>query len=259
MLGRFWLGAFDGVAAAGDSGTVTGRPPLALLPGLLCDEALWAPQFEALVGLAECRVIDLTSQDSMAAMAEAVLSAMPDRFALAGLSMGGYVAFEVMRRAPERITRLALIDTQARPDRPEQAQRRRDLMDLARRGRFQGVTERLLPLFIHPDRVAEPDLAGAVTAMTRRVGAEAFLRQQQAILDRPDSRPTLVGIGCPTLVLCGRQDLLTPVECHMEIAAGVADSRLVVVEDCGHLATMERPEVVNQALRAWLASEEAGG
>lgn len=230
---------------------MTEKQPLALLPGLLCDEALWAPQVEALAGIVDCRVIDLTVQDSMAAMAEAVLAAMPARFALAGLSMGGYVAFEIMRRAPERVTRLALIDTQARPDRPEQVQRRRDLMDLARRGRFQGVTERLLPLFIHPDRVADPDLSGAVMAMTRRVGAEAFLRQQRAILDRPDSRPTLVGIGCPTLVLCGRQDALTPVECHTEMAAGIAQSRLVVVEDCGHLPTMERPEAVNEALRAW--------
>lgn len=232
---------------------MTAEQPLALLPGLLCDEALWTPQLEALAGLASCRVIDLTAQDSMAAMAEAVLAAMPERFALAGLSMGGYVAFEVMRRAPGRVTRLALIDTQARPDLPEQAQRRRDLMDLARRGRFEGVTERLLPLFIHPDRLADSDLSEAVMAMTRRVGAEAFLRQQRAILDRPDSRPSLVRISCPTLVLCGRQDALTPVECHTEIAAGIANSRLVVVEDCGHLATMERPEAVNRALRAWLS------
>lgn len=225
---------------------------LALLPGLLCDGALWRAQAEGLAGLATCRVADFTSQDSMAAMAESVLAMMPGRFALAGLSMGGYVAFEVLRRAPERITRLALLDTSARPDTAEQTQRRRDLIALARQGDFKGVTGRLLPLLLHPAHVEDEALAAEVVAMAGRVGRDAFLRQQAAILSRPDSRPDLVRVSCPTLVLCGRQDALTPPAWHTEIAAGIADSRLVVLENCGHLAPMERPAEVTAALADWL-------
>ena len=227
---------------------------LALLPGLLCDGALWRAQAEGLAGLATCQVADFTSQDSMAAMAESVLAMMPGRFALAGLSMGGYVAFEVLRRAPERITRLALLDTSARPDTAEQTQRRRDLIALARQGDFKGVTGRLLPLFLHPAHVEDEALAAEVVAMAGRVGRDAFLRQQAAMLSRPDSRPDLVRVSCPTLVLCGRQDALTPPAWHTEIAAGIADSRLVVLENCGHLAPMERPAEVTAALADWLSA-----
>jgi pimeloyl-ACP methyl ester carboxylesterase len=229
--------------------------PLALLPGLLCDGALWRAQIEGLAGLADCRVADFTQRDSVAAMAASVLEAMPERFALAGLSMGGYVAFEVLRRAPGRVQRLALLDTSARADTPEQTRRRRDLMELARKGRFRGVPRRLLPLFLHPARLQEADLPAAVTAMAERIGRDAFLRQQKAIMERPDSRRDLVRIACPTLVLCGRQDALTPLVRHTEMAAGIARSRLVVIEDCGHLAPMERPAEVTAALTSWLSAE----
>jgi pimeloyl-ACP methyl ester carboxylesterase len=228
--------------------------PLALLPGLLCDGALWRAQIEGLAGRAACQVADFTSQDSMAAMAESVLAMMPGRFALAGLSMGGYVAFEVLRQAPERITRLALLDTSARPDTAEQARRRRGLIALARKGDFKGVTGRLLPLLLHPAHLEDEALAAEVEAMAGRVGRAAFLRQQTAIMTRPDSRPDLVRVACPTLVLCGRQDALTPPAWHTEIAAGIARSRLVVLEDCGHLAPMERPAEVTAALADWLAA-----
>jgi len=231
------------------------RQPLALLPGLLCDGALWQAQIDALGGAADCRVADFTSQDTVAVMARSVLDAMPERFALAALSMGGYIALEVMRQAPERVTRLALLDTKARPDTAEQTARRNDLIALAERGRFKGVTPRLLPLLIHQDRLAEDELPAAVIAMAERVGKAAFLRQQKAILGRPDSLPTLVTIRCPTLVLCGRQDQLTPLDCHTEMAAGIANARLVVIEDCGHLAPMERPDAVTDALLAWLTAE----
>jgi pimeloyl-ACP methyl ester carboxylesterase len=234
---------------------MTGPVPLALLPGLLCDGALWRAQVAGLAGLADCRVADFTSQDSVAAMATSVLETMPERFALAGLSMGGYVAFEVLRRAPGRVTRLALLDTSARADTPEQSSRRRGLVELAQKGRFKGVPERLLPLLIHAERLGESELPAAVTAMALRIGRDAFLRQQSAIMGRPDSRADLVRIACPTLVLCGRQDALTPLARHTEMAAGIARSRLVVVEDCGHLAPMERPAEVTAALKAWLAAE----
>ena len=229
--------------------------PLALLPGLLCDAALWRHQVEALDGLADARVADLTGQESVAEMAAAVLEAMPERFALAGLSMGGYVALEVLRQAPERVLRLALLDTRAGPDTPEDAARRRGLIELAEKGEFKGVTPRLLPLFLHPARLEDAVLTGAVLAMAERVGRDAFIRQQKAILGRADSRPTLVRIACPTLVLCGRQDALTPVGDHMEMAAGIRDARLRVIDDCGHLATLERPDQVNEALSAWLAGD----
>ena len=228
------------------------RVPLALLPGLLCDARLWAPQVAALADLAEPRVADFTTQSSVGEMAESVLTMMPPRFALAGLSMGGYVAFEILRRAPERVLRLALLDTRADRDSEEQTARRRGLIQLAEKGEFKGVTPRLLPLLIHEARLADESLVGVVTSMAEAVGKAAFLRQQQAIMGRADSRPTLVRISCPTLVLCGRDDALTPVDKHTAMAAGIRDARLVVVEHCGHLSTIERPEAVNQAMRAWL-------
>lgn len=232
------------------------KTPLALLPGLLCDAALWQPQVEALADLAEPWVADLTAHDSTAAMAESVLAAMPARFALAGLSMGGYVALEIMARAPERVARLALLDTRFHTDSAEEAARRRGLIELAEKGQFKGVTPRLLPLFIHEARLDDADLTGTVMAMTERVGRDAFLRQQHAIMGRRDHSATLVGIRVPTLVLCGRQDALTPLADHQAMAAGISDSRLVVVEDCGHLATLERPDPVNAALHRWLLAED---
>ncbi|MFM8990707.1 MAG: alpha/beta fold hydrolase [Alphaproteobacteria bacterium] len=230
------------------------RTPLVLLPGLLCDAALWAPQVAALSGIAEPRVADLTRDDDIGAMAARVLAEAPPRFALAGLSMGGYVSFEVMRRAPERVTHLALLDTSARPDTPERAQVRRDFIALARSGGFRGLTPRLLPQWVHASCMSDPAFVEAVTSMTLRVGRDAFIRQQTAILGRPDSRPGLSRIRVPTLVLCGRQDQATPVEVAREIAADIEGARLVVVEECGHLATLERPAEVTAAMRAWLST-----
>lgn len=238
---------------------MTDRIPLALLPGLLNDRALWAHQIESLGDIAETRVADFTTQESVAGMARSVLGMMPERFALAGLSMGGYVAMEVMRQAPERVGLLALLDTKARLDTPEQTKRRRAMIELARTGNFKGVTQRALEMFVHPDRVADPVLSEAVLAMAERVGREAFFRQQAAIMGRPDSLPGLSAIACPTLVLCGRQDGPTPVECHEEIAAAIPGAELIVIEDSGHLTPMERPEEVTVALRAWLGNWQAEG
>jgi pimeloyl-ACP methyl ester carboxylesterase len=141
------------------------RETLVLLPGLLCDERLFAAQVPALSAEAEVTVADLARDAGIAAMADRVLTAAPDRFALAGLSMGGYVAFEILRNAPERVTRLALLDTQATADREEALSRRRGLMELAEKGEFRGVTPRLLPLFIHRDRLGDEALTGTVQAM----------------------------------------------------------------------------------------------
>lgn len=229
--------------------------PLILLPGLLCDAALWQPQVADLAGIVDCTIADLTRHEAMGDFADHVLATAPPRFALAGLSMGGYVAQEIMRRAPERVTRLALLDTSARADSEEQSARRRGLIELAKMGNFRGVTPRLLPLLIHPDRLHDEPLTEAVMGMAERVGIEAFLRQQQAILTRKDGRGDLARIGCPTLVLCGRQDQLTPLAVNEEMARLIPGARMVVVENCGHLSTLERPLEVNLALRAWLAGD----
>lgn len=229
------------------------RTPLVLCPGLLCDEALWAHQLEHLADVAEMRVADFTRHDSIRAMAEAVLSGAPPRFALAGLSMGGYVAQEIMRLAPERVSRLALLDTSARTDGEDYLSRRRGLLELARKGKFKGVTPALLPMLIHPSRLDDRALIEAITAMAARVGQPAFICQQTAIIGRVDGRADLANIACPTLILCGREDSLTPLDGHVEMAEAIPGADLVVLGACGHLSTMERPDAVTAALRAWLA------
>lgn len=229
------------------------RTRLLLLPGLLCDARLWRDQAAALAPLARPVVADLTQDDRIEAMAARALAAIEGRFALAGLSMGGYVALEVMRQAPGRVERLCLLDTSARPDTAEQTRRRRGLLSLARAGQFRGVTPRLLPQLIHPARLETP-LAAEVMAMAERVGKDAFLRQQEAIMHRVDSRPHLARIAVPTLVGVGAQDALTPPDLAAEMAALIPGARLRHFADAGHLPTMETPEAVNAALAAWLAA-----
>ena len=232
---------------------MTDRPTLVLLPGLLCDDRLWKPQVEALSDVADVVIADMTRDETMSDMAARALDGAPESFALAGLSMGGYVAFEIMRTAPGRVRRLALLDTGARADTPEQTTRRKDLIGLADRGEFKAVSPRLLPLFVHESRLSDTQLIEDVTQMADSVGKDAFLRQQKAIMGRPDSRPDLSDIRCPSLVVCGRQDALTPVELSQEIAGLIPGANLVLIDNCGHLATMERPDEVNAALRTWMA------
>lgn len=232
---------------------MSGKPTLILVPGLLCSARLWAAQIDGLSDLADIAVADMTRDDTMAGMAQRVLDCTDGTFSLAGLSMGGYVAMEVMRRAPERVERLALLDTGARADTEEQTIRRRDLIGLADRGEFKAVSPKLLPLFVHPDRLADKAMVDAISKMADSVGKDAFLRQQQAIMHRPDSRPGLAAIACPTLVVCGREDVLTPPELSEEIAGLVPGADFVLIEGCGHLSTMERRDDVNAALRSWMS------
>lgn len=227
--------------------------PLLMLPGLLCDERLWSDQAAALSDIAAPQIADLTKDDSVAAMAARALAAAPPRFALAALSMGGYVAFEILRQAPERVTRLALLATSAAPDSPERAATRRMAIESLKLGRFVGVTTRLLPQLVHASQVGGP-VGQEVRDMAARVGGEAFLRQQTAILGRPDSRPTLASIAVPTLVAVGDSDVLTPPAESEEIHAGVAGSRLHVFAACGHLPPLEQPAAVNGLLRNWLTA-----
>ncbi|MGO9631679.1 MAG: alpha/beta fold hydrolase [Xanthobacteraceae bacterium] len=228
--------------------------PIVLVPGLNCSARLYAEQIPALWRFGPVVVADHTRDDSIAAIARRILAAAPPLFALAGLSMGGYIAFEIMRRAPQRVAKLALMDTGARPETAEQTARRQAPMALARAGNLIQVADDSFVFFVHPDRHTDVALRDAVRAMAEDVGAPAYLRQQQAIMARPDSRPGLSAIACPTLILVGAQDRGTPPELAQEIAAGIADSRLVVVPDCGHLSTIERPEAVTEALVEWMQS-----
>lgn len=226
---------------------------LVLLPGLLCNHRLWRHQAAALEGRVRVMVGDLAQDESMAGMAERVLASAPERFALAGLSMGGYAAMEILRRAPERVERLALLDTTARPDAPEQSQRRKDAIAVAQGGGFDKIMPAMLPLLLHPDHLADPALTGLAKDMAAAIGAQAFIRQQTAIMARPDSRDSLAAINCPTLVLCGAEDALTPPDRHDEMAALIPGARRLTIAHCGHLSTIEQPAAVSSALAEWLS------
>lgn len=231
------------------------KAKLVLVPGLLCDAQLWRAQVEHLSDVAEMWIADHTRSATMAGVARDVLGDAPfENFALAGLSMGGYISLEIMRQAPQRVRKLALLDTAARGETPEQTERRNGFIGLAESGRFLDITEALMPQLIHPSRLAESPLTDAIKSMAKNVGKEAFVRQQRAIMSRAENRPLLAAINCPTLVLCGRQDQLTPLDRHEEMAAGINGARLEVLDDCGHMSTMEKPDEVNRALRHWLAA-----
>jgi pimeloyl-ACP methyl ester carboxylesterase len=225
---------------------------LVLVPGLACTEDLFAEQIGSLRGKIAISIADHARHDTMSAIARAILATAPPRFALCGLSMGGYIAFEMVRQEPDRIERLALLDTSALSDTPEQTERRLKLIAMAQTGEFKSVRDTLWPLFVHPARHDNVALKRAVFKMMDDTGPETFIRQQKAIMSRPDSRPSLGAIHCPTLVLVGNEDALTPVSVALTIADGIAGSKLEIVQDCGHLSTMERPDAVTEALRAWI-------
>jgi pimeloyl-ACP methyl ester carboxylesterase len=232
--------------------------PIVFVPGLLCTAEIFAPQLAALWPYGPVAVASTLEGDSIAAMAAAVLAAAPPRFALAGISMGGYVGFEILRQAPERVAGLALLSTSARPDRPEQSAQRRALVERARGGDFRGVVAGLPDLLLHPDHRRDPALRETLVRMGLAVGVEAFARQQEAIIGRPDSRPGLAAVGVPTLVLVGQDDPLTPPDCAAEMAQAVPHARLVQVPHCGHASTLEQPAAVNLALAEWAGAVDAG-
>ena len=226
--------------------------PIVLVGGLNCSARLYTPQLPALWQFGPVSIADHRRDDTMAAMARRILAASPPRFALAGLSMGGYIAFEIMRQAASRVARLALLDTGARAEVPERTAVRKPLMEFARTGRFAEITDSQYPTLVHASRHGDGALKAVVRAMNEETGPEAYLRQQQAIITRPDSRPGFAAIKCPTLVLVGDSDEATPPDLAREMAAGIAGAKLVVVPECGHLSTLERPDAVNAALVAWL-------
>jgi pimeloyl-ACP methyl ester carboxylesterase len=226
--------------------------PVLLIPGLLCTPRLYLEQLPALWRCGPVTVADHTRDDSMAGIARRILSSAPPRFALVGLSMGGYIAFEILRQASERVAKLALLDTTARPDVPEQTEQRQRQIEMARSGKFRGIADLLFPRFVAAARQGDRALEATVRAMAEDTGPEAFVRQQTAIMNRSDSRPGLAAIACPTLVLVGEQDVLTPPDRAAEMAAGIRGATQVVVPDCGHLSTLEQPQAVSRALTNFL-------
>jgi pimeloyl-ACP methyl ester carboxylesterase len=226
--------------------------PILLVPGLVSSPRIFAPVVPALWRLGPVTVANHIRDDSMGAIARRILAEAPPRFALAGHSMGGYIAFEIIRQAPERVAKLALINTQARPDTPEATARRHGQMARAQAGEFHAVLDELFAGFVHPSRRDHADLRQLVHDMGDDIGVDAFIRQQTAVIDRPDSRPTLAAISCPTLVLTGDQDNTIPNSLSVEMADGILGAKLTILANCGHLPQPEQPQATVDALVEWL-------
>lgn len=224
---------------------------LVMVPGLVCDGAVWAHQRAGLADVAECIVTDALAHDTMARMADEVLAAAPGPFAIAGFSMGAYVALEVARRAPERILRMALIDAGIAADTPDQAAERRRVIADCEADRYQAVIEAMLPRLLHPARLNEP-LADMVRAMAARVGPVAYTRRVRAILGRLDGSAVLSALTVPVRVIWGREDRLAPLARGAAAAAAAERGRLSIIEDCGHMPLLERPQAATALLRDWL-------
>jgi len=226
--------------------------PILLVPGLVSSPRIFAPVVPDLWRFGPVTVANHIRDDNMGAIARRILAEAPPRFALAGHSMGGYIAFEIMRQAPERVAKLALINTQARPDTAEATARRRGMMARATAGEYRAVLDELFPGFVHPSRRADSALRQLVYDMGEDVGPDAFVRQQQAVIGRPDSRPVLAWIKCPTLVLTGDEDHTIPNALSAEMAGGIHGAKLVVLPRCGHLPQPEQPQATADALVEWL-------
>jgi pimeloyl-ACP methyl ester carboxylesterase len=233
--------------------------PLVLLPGLLCDEGVWQGQIDALSDVAECVPMDWGHLDSISAMAEHVLRQAPERFSLAGHSMGGRVAFQVVRLAPQRVTRLALFNTGADAKPPgaageEEERKRRALLQIARDQGMRAMALQWLPPMMKPGRMADAALVESIVSMIARKTPQIYEAQMLALLGRPDATPVLPKIACPTLLLTGREDGWSPPARHREMAAAIPNSRVAIVPDAGHMAPMEQPAAVADAMREWLRS-----
>ncbi|NVN84997.1 MAG: alpha/beta fold hydrolase [Rhodopseudomonas sp.] len=228
--------------------------PILLVPGLGGSPRIYAPLLPALWRHGPVTVANHIRDDSIGAIARRILAEAPPRFALAGHSMGGYIAFEIMRQAPERVAKLALLNTQARPDDDAAKERRRGMIERIEAGGYNAGIATMIPGFLHPSRAEDPELRRVIYEMADDIGPDAFVRQLIAIIGRADSRPTLAQITCPTLVLSGDQDNTLSNALSVEIADGIPGARLVIIPECGHLSQIERPEAVTAALLGWLAN-----
>ena len=233
--------------------SIADSTPTLLIPGLTDSPRLYQEQLPALFRFGPVMVGDHTRDDTVTALAARVLQHAPPRFALVGLSLGGYAALEIMRAAPERVLRLALLDTSARPETVESTERRKLGIARAERGEYREVVEATWPLMVHESKLEDLMLKQMFVNMHMAAGAEVYVRQQRAIMSRPDSRPSLNAIRCPTLVLVGDSDKVTPVEVAQEMAGGIFEAKLRVIERSGHLSALEQPQAVSEALVAWMA------
>ena len=229
------------------------QTPIVLVPGLICTAEAFAPQVLALWPHGPVTIANTTRGDSIAEMAANILATAPPRFAVGGISMGGYLCFEIFRQAPDRVLKLALIDTSARPDSAAQTAFREARIAETEAGRFEAVMVAQFPIVVDPSHVDDPALKAIHLGMARTIGLEGYVRQQRAIIGRPDSRPTLAAIKVPTVVIVGEKDQLTPPELSREMAQGIAGAQLVVIPQSGHMSTREQPERVNAALVKWLS------
>jgi pimeloyl-ACP methyl ester carboxylesterase len=235
------------------------KTPLLLVPGMLCSPRLYAAQLAGLSDAADIVVPDwrkapLSVWNTWESAARWVLDQMPaEKFALAGLSLGGMLAVEIMQLAAERVTRLALLDTGMRSQNETERAIRRGRIRLAGEGHFELVLGLQMARFIPAYRLPDKKLVDEVVAMCGEIGVEIYKRQEELAAIRADRRPDLPKIKCPTIVVCGRDDAATPLFLSEEMAAAITGSELIVVEQCGHLVTMEKPEETNAILRKWLA------
>lgn len=227
--------------------------PIVLLPGLLSTAEIFAPQAAVLSAFGPVTVLSTNGRRTIGEMAASVLADAPNRFALAGISMGGYVALEIMRRAPERVLRLALIDTSARPDTPEQSARRQALVKRALKMDFTTFAEELFLNALHPKHRHDERLRAISSSMAAQVSVDDFAINTEAAITRPDARNGLSGIDVPTLVLVGDKDAVTPPAHAEEMASAIPGARLIIVPEAGHASTIEQPKFVNKALEQWLA------
>ena len=224
---------------------------LLLLPGMMCDERQWQPQVDSL----DLPVIhaDTSSLDNFSDMAAAILDDAPERFAMAGLSMGGILAFEIWRQAPDRVSHLALLDTNPHAEAVERQTIRLEQIEAAAAGRLRELaTESLKPLYLAEAHRDDEALLGTILDMAMTLGPDVFRTQSLALRSRIDSVPTLATISCPTVVMCGDEDSLCPVSYHELMADKIPSARLHVIENCGHLSTLEQPDAVTHQLRALL-------
>ena len=234
-------------------------PTLLLVPGLMCNEAVWAPVIPLIASAAHCQVVDHGSANSLVQMAQQLLRTAPDRFALAGHSMGARVALEVYRQAPERVTRIALLDTGYLPLATGEAgqaekDKRAQLLHIAQNQGVRRMASAWVQGMVHPARLSDAALIEAIVAMFERKSAAIFEAQIAALLARPDARPVLQSLNVPTLIACGDQDLWAPLAQHQAMQALAPQARLTVFADAGHMAPMEQAQAVAQALRDWLAA-----
>jgi len=222
--------------------------------GLLCDSQIWAYLTEQLSDIAQIQLADTQQDDTLSAMAKRLLDSAPARFAYVGFSMGGYLGFELLRQAPHRIDKLALLSTTAQPDTIEHTQLREMFIDLTQQNCFEQAVNRNLSLFLTPNFSDDSRLHDTLQSMAKRIGPQAYIRQLNLIINRPDSRPMLQDIKVPTSIICGRDDQLTPIAKHQEMAMQINNAQLHVINNARHFITLEQPQVVAGILRNWLTN-----